>query len=101
MAVYSQGRPTLSSWCLLQTRPASRNATLPSDISGVNWSNSISSTPVGLVAGLILIWVLTPMRRTALGLVGGNTPALPLNCDRRPGRIYLAYRRFCGVNNFE
>ncbi len=25
--------------------------------------------PVGLVAGLILIWVLTPMRRTALGLV--------------------------------
>jgi hypothetical protein len=25
--------------------------------------------PVGLLAGLILIWVLTPMRRTALGLV--------------------------------
>jgi PST family polysaccharide transporter len=25
--------------------------------------------PVGLIAGLILIWVLTPMRRTALGLV--------------------------------
>jgi O-antigen/teichoic acid export membrane protein len=25
--------------------------------------------PVGLVAGLILIWALTPMRRTALGLV--------------------------------
>jgi O-antigen/teichoic acid export membrane protein len=27
-------------------------------------------TPVGLIAGLILIWVLTPMRRTALHLVG-------------------------------
>ena len=29
----------------------------------------------------------------------GNMPALPLNSDRRHGRIYLAYSRFCGVNN--
>jgi PST family polysaccharide transporter len=26
-------------------------------------------TPVGLIAGLILIWILTPMRKVALGLV--------------------------------
>jgi len=42
MAVSSQGRPTFPSQCLLQTRLASKNVTLPSDTSGVNWSNSIS-----------------------------------------------------------
>ncbi len=33
------------------------------------WSQLVICSPVGLVAGLILIWVVTPMRQTALSLI--------------------------------
>jgi O-antigen/teichoic acid export membrane protein len=33
------------------------------------WVQLVICAPVGLIAGLILIWIVTPMRRVALGLI--------------------------------